>query len=172
MGKRLEDHFTALDAYTEETRAGATDAWLAERAETTVQIVSKWRTLRGLPRTVVQQEPLVAIQNIAGTYNPAMHVVGSVFGGNWTAPEYVIRQPLTYTVLCRITYYAMHDLGLEPASIADGLGLREQDVQRAASAWSAHLRRRGKKCKGCTALVDPKNGPYCTRRCEDASITE
>lgn len=172
MKKRLEDHFTALDVYTDEAQAGASDSWLAERAETSMGIVTKWRTARAIPKALVQQDPLRSIQNLAMSYDPAMHTVGSVFDGNWTAPTYVIRKPLNYSVLCRIIHHATHEVGLDPATVADGLGLREQDVQRAASAWIAHLRRKGRKCKGCETVVDPKNGPFCTKRCHDVASTE
>lgn len=170
--KRLEQHYADLDQWTDEAKAGASDAWLAERAETSMSIVSKWRQERGLQRALVQQDQLQALQNLAATYDPSMHAVGSVFDGKWNPPEYLIRHPLNYTVLCRIVHHATHDIGLEPSVVAEGLGLREQDVQRAASAWIAHLRRRGRKCEGCNTIVDPKNGLYCTKRCENANLQE
>ena len=166
--KKLEDHYSALDQFTDEAIAGATDDWLAEHAETSISMVTRWRNERGIQK-VVTPDPLVAIQNLSSSYDPAMHVVGSVFEGNWSPPQYVIRSPMNYTEFCRIVHMATHDAGIDTASVASGLGVREQDVSRAAAAWKAHLKRRGRRCQGCNTVVDPKFGPFCMKRCRDAA---
>lgn len=172
MGKKLEEHYLLLDQYTEEATAGATDDWLHSMTEVPHNVISKWRVARGLKRIAAPQETIDAIQNLAQTYTPSMHTVGSVFGGLWQPPRYVLRRPLDYTLLCRAVHHLLYDLGLGGEQVAAALGIREHDVAMASQAWVAYLKRKGRKCIACEAIVDPKNGPYCTKRCEDDSSAE
>lgn len=172
MGKKLEEHYLLLDQYSEEAQAGATDEWLHSMTEVPHPVISRWRIARGLKRIAVAPETITAIQNLAQTYAPSMHTVGSAFQGQWQPPQYVLRKPLNYTLLCRSIHHLLYDVGFSVEQASEALGIRESDVALASQAWVAYLKRRGRKCSGCEAIVDPQNGPYCTKRCEDDASTQ
>ncbi len=166
--KKSEEQYQALDSYLEEARAGAPDDWLAKRTGLSIKLVKRWKVSRGITLPAGGAEQLAAIQGLAQSYNARLHIVGSDLQGQSRPPEYMIREPLDYSLLCRAVYTLAQYLGMEDSDLAVAFGLRTSDIITARLAYESHLRRKGKKCSCCDTVIDPKFGPYCSARCRDA----
>jgi hypothetical protein len=167
---RSNKHYDALDPWLEEAKAGAPDQWLSEQSGVPLGAVPRWRNARGIRRKAPEQvqEQYYALLGLAKSYDPKLHVVESELSGSWDPPQYLLREPLNYSTLCRIILHLHLELEMEDDVIAKALGIRAQDVITARAAQRAFLRRKGKPCLGCSTIIDPTFGSYCTARCRDA----
>lgn len=159
--RKLAPH-EALDCYLQEARDGASDAWLAERADVSIRQVRLWKAERHIesPGT---GEPS-ALQGLARDYLPHQHPVASQL--DWDSPRFVLREPLDYTLYSRACATLRHER-FTVIQISRATGTRVEDVELALELWQRHLDRRGVHCEGCDALVDARFGPFCSKACHD-----
>jgi hypothetical protein len=62
-----------------------------------------------------------------GDFDAFSHEVASPVEGRWEFPEYLVRRPLDYMEFVRVVKAAAAE-GVDLASIAKGVGVRENDV--------------------------------------------
>lgn len=157
--------FRSLDGYLQVAQAGATTTWLASKVGCDERDVIEWRKARGirLRKGVARALDLFDTgQQVAQMAEGRVSLQGDEPGA-WEVPEYVIRDPLNYTIFSRICA-ELEKRGLEASWIAKGLGVRSIDVRTASDLWTRALFHRGKKCKRCgeISLED-----FCSPRCRD-----
>lgn len=151
--KRVE-----LNGFEAEARAGVPDETIARLSGASIRAVANWRRSRGIKhRTSFAGSSAgqhLALRLLATDYVAATHSVGSVFRGNWTPPEFVIRVPLDYTAFCRVVAELS---SYSATALSQALGIREHDITSARVLWAKYLNAKGQICRHCNKLVDPKH---------------
>lgn len=161
--------YARLDELEAEANAGASDEFLARTAAVTLETVRAWRSARKIKKSRKRQETPDEIQalDLDGlSYNAELHITqSSIAGGHWEPPQYVLRDPLSYTDTCRLIHVLMR-AGEPVEAISAGIGIRTKDVEYAAEVWDRHLLRVGRKCASCSSIYDPAFGERdLCRRC-------
>lgn len=155
-----------LDELEDEARAGASDAYLARAAGTSVENVRSWRKTKKIRRSSKKEEIIstLAALDLGEGYSPKLHVVDtSIAGGTWEPPEYVLRDALDYTTMARLVYDLVVD-GEDVSALAAGLGFRPRDIALAYETYERHLLGpSGRKCERCGRSYDRAFGEE--RRC-------
>lgn len=111
-------------------------------------------------------ETLSALRGLAESYEPQIHQTKTA----WNEPEFVLRQPLDYTLFARTCFTLAVVVGYTTEQIAKALGVRKHDVTLAQTLWRRQLAEHGSKCLGCDVLVDSRFGSFCSRRCHELAI--
>jgi hypothetical protein len=160
----------ALDALLDEAKAGASDQWLADKADVSVRQVQLWRKARGLSvdKGPVQQA-IGALQGLSQGYEPSVHMTSTTV--DFDTPQFVLREPLDYTQYARLCHTLRDSYAFTLKQIAHGTGTRINDVEKAIELWVRWLGTQGAKCLGCDALVDPRFQKECSRSCYDRAIS-
>jgi hypothetical protein len=168
--KTREESFKDLDAWLEEANAGMPDENLARAANVSMTAVLEWRRARGVKRLRGhlrrREKELWAVDAFGDHYDAELHAVSSTLRGMWDLPEYMLRQPLNYDLLCRYLYFLHIELGCTPDALAEAFGIKERDVEMAIAVEVSHLSRVSVPCKTCGQSTDPAYGPYCSERCK------
>jgi hypothetical protein len=130
-----------LEPLAIDAEAGVPDALLAQRAGRSVGQVRQWRRRRGLRGRHGRTSPRLATMYMIGTLLDRetfvlRHDVSPV-RGEWTAPSYVLREPLSYTAFAEISFRLATELGYASADIARGIGVTERDVAHAIALYEA-----------------------------------
>jgi hypothetical protein len=130
-----------LEPLKPDATAGVPDALVAQRSGRSVGQVRQWRRRqgvrgrRGRPSHALSTKYMVG--SLLGRDAPRLHHQVSPVHGAWTAPEYVLREPLAYSAFAEITFRLATELGYDPADIARGIGVFERDVQNAIALYGA-----------------------------------
>lgn len=126
-----------------DAHAGIPDAVLARRVGLRVTQVRTWRRRRrvsrrrGRPPDHLGTSYLLA--HYLGRAIPAVpHVTISPVGGEWSPPEYTLREPLNYSLFAEVVsslvgQYSTHE-------IARAIGIAERDVFNAVVLYEARGR--------------------------------
>jgi hypothetical protein len=156
----------ALDALLQDALDGASEQWLAERADVSVQQVRLWKKNRGLSSDKKQMhESLAAIQGLVVDYQPARHMVENTI--DFAGPRYVTRQALDYTQFSRMCHVLLESYAFSLRQIAHALGVSRVDVETATALYKRWLKTHGTKCLGCDLLIDVRFSKFCSRTCHD-----
>lgn len=141
--RKLEEAFKALDAYTTQAESGVLDTVLAKHVGVTRTAVKKWRASRGIhrprgPRSAsAQTATAIRLLGSPITPDPLHRTMTSVVGGQWSPPEFLLRQPIDYTQFARLSR-SLLDQGYRIHEISMAFGFGEQDIE---TATTIHLDR-------------------------------
>lgn len=156
----------ALDSLLAEAKAGASDQYLATKADVSLRQVQLWRKRRGIPSDKGPvQEAVSALQGLASAYEPTAHRTSEAF--DWETPEFLLRRPLDYTSFARACFTLHTVASFTTRQISRATGTRQRDVEQALDLWRRHLSGHGVRCLGCAVILDPRYGEFCSRSCHD-----
>lgn len=126
-----------------DAKAGIPDTVLARRAGFGLAQVRKWRRRRrvsgrrGRPRDHLGTTYLIA--HYLGRAVPAVpHITISPVGGDWSPPEYTLRQPLEYALFAEVVSALVGQFSTH--QIARAIGIAERDVFNAVVLYEARAR--------------------------------
>lgn len=130
-----------LEPLTSDAEAGVPDALLAQRSGRTVAQVRKWRRRRGVRGRRSRTSRQLTMMYMLGTLldRETVHLCHdtSPVKGEWTAPTYVLREPLAYTAFAQICFRLATELDYSSTDIAKGIGVMERDVLHAIAIYEA-----------------------------------
>jgi hypothetical protein len=148
-----------LDQFLAEAQAGASDDYLIRASGASQADVRSWKKRHKIGRpkrdTVEQMNAL----DLGDQYQPHLHTThDGVAGGKWEIPQYVLREPIDYSSLCRLVF-DLKSNGEDTETLAAALGLRPTDIELAAEVWERHLiGPNGRTCTKCKRHYDMRFG--------------
>jgi hypothetical protein len=124
--------------YAKALDPAVSDADLAKELDIPIEVVGGWRRSRARTRAKVELDAMIALDLGLG-YQPELHITaGSISGGRWEPPMWMLRTPMEYETFCRLVY-SMIENGALPEEIAAAFGTRETDVIAATEVWDRVL---------------------------------
>lgn len=138
-----ERRFSILDGFRAEIEAGIPDSEITRRTGIRAPTIRKWKTERGVA-PVNHAEEAAHATSVFGNMNPdpLARAAGSpLVGGGFDPPQYILRKPLNYPKFCEYVYHLCIELSEPMKDVAEGVGVRPQDVETACLLWAAKMQR-------------------------------
>ena len=158
----------ALDALYDDAVAGATDQWLAARADVSVAMVRRWKKAVDIKAAQRGLKTVHALRGLAASFEPQRHRTKEHL--EFSTPAFVLHEALDYTQYARACFTLEVLASFSTEQIASATGTKPVDVATAVAAWRRHLGKRGKSCLGCDVLLDHRFGAFCSRSCHDRAL--
>jgi transcriptional regulator with XRE-family HTH domain len=172
--RSFKEAFEVLDQMAEEAKGGMSTEQLADRAKVSRVAVREWRKSRRIPEPspaaeaeraralrLSQADDWTVLQYVRERVDEA-----AIEDGSWEPVEFVLRRPIDYTEFTRHVFFLHTRMGSSVEMLAEAFGVRVKDIELAVGVERHHLTKVGVPCSGCTHVVDPRYGKYCSYTCK------